>query len=236
MIVCDLVRAVVCVAFLFVGPETIWLAYVLLPVLATFAAPFDPALSAATPNVVDPQDLPAANALNGSLWGTMLAVGAGLGGLISAVFGADTAFLVDAGLLPRVGGAALLDPAELLRVTGGDDRTPGHRRGHPGDLALRPPRPPRPVPPRREVRVRGCRGSARPDPRDGHRRVRLGQHRLRHPDGRARRRRADRPVPRAPHRRTGASSALPRDRALARRVRARLHRAWDKPPRSRSPP
>ena len=97
MIVCDLARAVVCVAFLFVGPETVWLAYVLLPVLATFAAPFDPALSAATPNVVDPQDLPAANALNGSLWGTMLAVGAGLGGLISAVFGADTAFLVDAG-------------------------------------------------------------------------------------------------------------------------------------------
>jgi predicted MFS family arabinose efflux permease len=97
MIVCDLARAVVCVAFLLVGPETIWLAYVLLPVLATFAAPFDPALSAATPNVVDPPDLPAANALNGSLWGTMLAVGAGLGGLISAVFGANTAFLVDAG-------------------------------------------------------------------------------------------------------------------------------------------
>lgn len=96
MIVCDLVRSVVCVAFLLVGPETIWLAYVLLPVLATFAAPFDPALSAATPNVVDADDLPAANALNGSLWGTMLAVGAGLGGLISAAFGADTAFLVDA--------------------------------------------------------------------------------------------------------------------------------------------
>jgi len=97
MIGCDLVRAVVCATFLFVGPETIWLAYVLLPVLATFAAPFDPAFSAATPNVVDPEDLPAANALNGSLWGTMLAVGAGLGGVISAAFGADTAFLVDAG-------------------------------------------------------------------------------------------------------------------------------------------
>ena len=97
MIVCDLARAVVCLAFLLVGPETIWLAYVLLPVLATFAAPFDPALSAATPNVVDADDLPAANALNGSLWGTMLAVGAGLGGVISAVFGADVAFLVDAG-------------------------------------------------------------------------------------------------------------------------------------------
>ncbi len=97
MIVCDLVRAATCVAFLLVGPDTIWLAYVLLPVLAGFAAPFDPAFSAATPNLVDPPDLPAANALNGSLWGTMLAVGAGLGGLISAKFGADAAFLIDAG-------------------------------------------------------------------------------------------------------------------------------------------
>lgn len=96
MIVCDLARAAICVAFLLVGRDTIWLAYVLLPLLATFAAPFDPAFSAATPNVVDPDDLPAANALNGSLWGTMLAVGAGLGGVISAAFGAETAFLVDA--------------------------------------------------------------------------------------------------------------------------------------------
>jgi predicted MFS family arabinose efflux permease len=96
MIACDLVRAVTCAAFLLVGPDTIWLAYVLLPVLAAFAAPFDPAFSAATPNLVEPGDLPAANALNGSLWGTMLAVGAALGGIVSAVFGADTAFLVDA--------------------------------------------------------------------------------------------------------------------------------------------
>jgi predicted MFS family arabinose efflux permease len=97
MIVCDVVRAATCLAFLFVGPDTIWLAYVLLPILAGFAAPFDPAFSAATPNLVDPPDLPAANALSGSLWGTMLAVGAGLGGLVSAAFGADAAFLVDAG-------------------------------------------------------------------------------------------------------------------------------------------
>jgi predicted MFS family arabinose efflux permease len=96
MIVCDLARAIICVAFLLVGPDRLWLAYVLLPLLASFAAPFDPAFSAATPNVVDPDDLPAANALNGSLWGTMLAVGAGLGGVVSGTFGADTAFLVDA--------------------------------------------------------------------------------------------------------------------------------------------
>jgi predicted MFS family arabinose efflux permease len=97
MIVCDLVRAVTCVAFLLVGPDTVWLAYVLLPVLAAFAAPFDPAFTAATPNLVDEEDLPTANALNGSLWGTMLAVGAALGGLVSYLLGAEAAFLVDAG-------------------------------------------------------------------------------------------------------------------------------------------
>jgi predicted MFS family arabinose efflux permease len=97
MIACDLARAVICVAFLLVGRDTLWLAYVLLPLLAAFAAPFDPAFSAATPNLVDREDLPAANALNGSLWGTMLAVGAGLGGLVSAKLGADTAFLVNGG-------------------------------------------------------------------------------------------------------------------------------------------
>lgn len=97
MIVCDLARAAICIAFLLVGQETIWLAYVLLPLLAGFAAPFDPAFSAATPNVVDPPDLPVANALNGSLWGTMLAVGAALGGVISASLGDEAAFLIDAG-------------------------------------------------------------------------------------------------------------------------------------------
>ncbi|HEX6400628.1 MAG TPA: MFS transporter [Actinomycetota bacterium] len=106
MIACDVIRAAVCVAFLLVGPDTIWLAYVLLPILAAFAAPFDPAFSAATPNVVDPEDLPAATALNGSLWGTMLAVGAGLGGLVSSRFGADVAFLVN--------GASFLISAALL--------------------------------------------------------------------------------------------------------------------------
>jgi predicted MFS family arabinose efflux permease len=96
MIVCDLARAAVCVSFLLASPERLWLAFVLLAVLSIFAGPYDPAFSAATPNVVDPEDLPTANALNGSLWGTMLAVGAALGGLVAAAFGADTAFLVDA--------------------------------------------------------------------------------------------------------------------------------------------
>jgi MFS family permease len=96
MIVCDLARTVICLAFLAVGPDNLWLAYVLLVFLSMFAAVFDPAQSAALPNVVDPSDLPTANALGGSLWGTMLAVGAALGGVVATIFGRNVAFTVDA--------------------------------------------------------------------------------------------------------------------------------------------
>jgi MFS family permease len=96
MIVCDLARTVICVGFLLVGPANLWLAYALLVCLSLFAAVFDPAQSAALPNVVDPEDLPTANALGGSLWGTMLAVGAALGGVVAAILGRDVAFIVDA--------------------------------------------------------------------------------------------------------------------------------------------
>jgi MFS family permease len=97
MIGCDLARTAICASFLFVTPANLWLAYVLLAALSVFAAVFDPASSAALPNVVDDADLPTANALSGSLWGTMLAVGAALGGVVAATFGRDTAFVVDAG-------------------------------------------------------------------------------------------------------------------------------------------
>jgi predicted MFS family arabinose efflux permease len=96
MIACDLARTVICFAFLLVGPSNLWLAYALLACLSLFAAVFDPAQSAALPNVVDPEDLPTANALGGSLWGTMLAVGAALGGVVAALFGRNVAFTVDA--------------------------------------------------------------------------------------------------------------------------------------------
>ena len=78
------------------GPDNLWLAYVLLVALSLFAAVFDPASSAALPNVVDPEDLPTANALSGSLWGTMLAVGAAAGGVVATLFGRNAAFTVDA--------------------------------------------------------------------------------------------------------------------------------------------
>lgn len=97
MVVCDLARAVLCLGSLLVrDAETMWLAYLLLAVISCFAAAFDPASSAAFPNLVDDRDLGPANALFGSLWGTMLAVGAALGGIVAAALGRDTAFVVDA--------------------------------------------------------------------------------------------------------------------------------------------
>lgn len=98
MVACDLVRAALCLGFLLVHDAgSMWIAYVLLAAIASLAAVFDPASSAAFPNLVDEADLGPANALFGSLWGTMLALGAAAGGVVAATLGRDAAFLVDAG-------------------------------------------------------------------------------------------------------------------------------------------
>lgn len=96
MIACDVARAVIVLGFLLVGGEDLlWLVFVLLAATAVFAAAFEPAFLAAVPNVVHDRDLSVANALSGSLWGTMLAVGGALGGVVAGVFGQDAAILVD---------------------------------------------------------------------------------------------------------------------------------------------
>ena len=97
MVVADLVRAALCLGFLLVqSAHTVWVAYVLLAAMATFSAAFEPSSAAALPNLVERGDLATANALSGSLWGTMLAVGAALGGVVAAVLGTKTAILIDA--------------------------------------------------------------------------------------------------------------------------------------------
>ncbi|MGZ4131892.1 MAG: MFS transporter [Actinomycetota bacterium] len=97
MVACDLARAVICLAFLFVRDEqTVWLAFPLIAILASFAAAFDPASQAALPNLVEAEDLSTANALTGSLWGTMLLIGSTLGGVVAAVLGRDAAIVIDA--------------------------------------------------------------------------------------------------------------------------------------------
>lgn len=97
MIGADLARVPVALGFLLArDPETLWIAFAAVLLLAIGGAVFEPTSSASLPNLVSREDLPTANVLIGSAWGTMLAVGAALGGIVAATLGRDAAFLVNA--------------------------------------------------------------------------------------------------------------------------------------------
>lgn len=97
LVAADVARVPIALAFLLArGPDTLWIAFVALVLLSICGAIFEPASSAALPNLVEPHELGEANVLLGSAWGTMLAVGAALGGLVAATLGRDAAFTIDA--------------------------------------------------------------------------------------------------------------------------------------------
>ena len=97
LVVADLISAVLVCALLLVHSErTAWVALVAIGGVAAAKAFYLPASNAALPNLVDAPDLPAANVLVGASWGTMLAVGAALGGLLDALLGPRTCFVIDA--------------------------------------------------------------------------------------------------------------------------------------------
>ncbi len=97
LIVADLARIPVCLAFLLArDASTLWIALLGVALLSVGAAFFEPTSSASLPNLVDREDLPVANALSGAAWGTMVAIGASLGGVVTALLGREAAFLMDA--------------------------------------------------------------------------------------------------------------------------------------------
>jgi MFS family permease len=98
MIVSDLLRAVVVLGFLFVRrPEHLWIIYVLTVLQMGLSTFFEPAKTAAIPSIVSERDLVAAYAISSVTWSAMLTLGAAIGGLISASFGSDVAFVLDGG-------------------------------------------------------------------------------------------------------------------------------------------
>ncbi len=122
MVLSDLLRALVVLGFLLIRqPSQIWLLYLLTVSQFTLSALFTPARTAVFASVVAPRDLVTANALDSLTWSTMLAVGAMLGGLVAALFGGTTAFIVDA--LTFLLSAWLISrialPARLAAVTHG---------------------------------------------------------------------------------------------------------------------
>jgi len=96
LIIVSVAQAVAACGFLFIGDSRIWLAFVAQGLIAAFAAFVRPAVEAAVPNLArSPEELRSANALFGSSWGIMLAVGAGAGGVFAQVFGRQAAFIAD---------------------------------------------------------------------------------------------------------------------------------------------
>jgi MFS family permease len=97
LIATDILRAATVLAFLLIRePGQLWLLYVLTFLQFALSAIFTPARSAVLANVVLPNELVVANALDSFTWSTMFAVGALLGGLVAAVLGIAEAFFLDA--------------------------------------------------------------------------------------------------------------------------------------------
>ena len=73
------------------------------------------------PNLVAREELGPANVLMGSTWGTMLAVGAAIGGVVTMRFGRDVSFIVDA--LSFLASAVIL---WFMRTPFSEKRSEGH--------------------------------------------------------------------------------------------------------------
>jgi len=97
MIITNVVSAGFALLFMLVHTvQSLWLVYLATILLVVAASFFGPASSASIPNIVSDEELFAANALSGATWGVMVMVGSALGGLVSAAFGRDIAFVVNA--------------------------------------------------------------------------------------------------------------------------------------------
>ena len=97
LIVVSILQAFAALLLLLHSVAGIWITFVAQCLIAGLAAFVGPSSSASVPNLVDnDDDLRKTNALFGSTWGTMLAVGAALGGIFAAAFGRDAAFIANA--------------------------------------------------------------------------------------------------------------------------------------------
>jgi MFS family permease len=97
MITADLVRGVLIVGLLLVRrADQVWIAYVVMALSVAASAFFEPARTATIPNVTSTEELLPANALSAATWSAMLAIGASVGGVVTAAFGRDIAFVANA--------------------------------------------------------------------------------------------------------------------------------------------
>ncbi len=96
IIATHLIRAAVALAYLLVRtPEMVWLAYVATITLSVGNSFFQPASSAALPNLCKPGELTTANALQQSSFASVIFVGAFVGGVVAQWLGRNVAFIIN---------------------------------------------------------------------------------------------------------------------------------------------
>jgi MFS family permease len=97
MIAADVLRGLVVLVLLMVRrPDQVWMVYLVMGTVVSLTAFFEPARTAVIPSVTTRSELLTANALSSATWSAMLAIGAGAGGIVTALLGRDAAFLVNA--------------------------------------------------------------------------------------------------------------------------------------------
>jgi hypothetical protein len=97
MIAADVVRGFLILGLLFVRhADQIWIAYAVMAATVSATAFFEPARTATIPNITSAEELLPANALSSAVWSAMLAIGASIGGIVTALFGRNIAFSVNA--------------------------------------------------------------------------------------------------------------------------------------------
>ncbi len=97
MIGVDVMRTGACLLPLLARtPALLPFAYAGVVLISVGSSYFQPASQAALPNIVTAEELAPANILMASTWGAMLAIGAAIGGLVTAKLGRDVSFVIDA--------------------------------------------------------------------------------------------------------------------------------------------
>lgn len=96
MIIMDLIRAILVLGYLVVrSRDQIWLVYLIAAAQVSMVTFFEPARTAAVPNICKPREWVSANAIGSITWSTVLAVGAAVGGVVTAAFGRDACYILD---------------------------------------------------------------------------------------------------------------------------------------------
>jgi MFS family permease len=97
MIAADIARGCLILGLLLVRTaDQVWIAYVVMALAVAATAFFEPARTATIPNITSAEELLPANALSAATWSAMLAAGASIGGLVTAIAGRNMAFAINA--------------------------------------------------------------------------------------------------------------------------------------------